>query len=311
MTPHEVDVSWDQLRLILREWAGADAELDEVAPLHGGQINTTLKLTATDGRKCVLKITPHRIDKSYRDEAHQLNLLREAGIPVPEIYSCKTGTLEQPFSYLLMEFVNGVDLASACSQCGPEAAEALQRELAELVLKIHERRGEQYQRASSDESKTFDKWHACFRDVYEVIWRDVEKSNLLPVKSRKLMGRVHDRLDRLLANDDCPRLTHWDLWATNILAAPNGDGAWHITALLDPNCKFGHVEAELAYLELFHTVTPAFMKVYQSQRRLGDEYHRIRKPVYQLYSLLNHLHLFGQEYLRSFSSTLDRVGQFV
>jgi fructosamine-3-kinase len=311
MTPHEVDVSWDDLRPILREWAGADAELDEVSPLHGGQINTTLKLTAADGQKCVLKITPHRVDRSYRDEAHQLKLLAEAGIPVPTIYACKTASLEQPFSYLLMEFIEGVDLSTACSQCGSEAAEALQRHLAELVLQIHDCRAEQFQRVVADESKPFDNWPACYRDVYDSIWRDVQKSNLLPVKSRKLMNRVHDRLERLIAHDDCPRLTHWDLWATNILAQADADGVWRISALLDPNCKFGHAEAELAYLELFHTVTPAFMKVYQQNRRLGDDYHRVRKPVYQLYSLLNHVHLFGQDYLKAFSMTLDRVGQLV
>lgn len=311
MTPHEVDVSWDDLRPILRGWAGADAELDEVSPLHGGQINTTLKLTTADGRKCVLKITPHRVDRTYRDEAHQLNLLREVGIPVPTVYACKTGSLESPFSYLLMEFMDGVDLAAARSRCGSTDAESLQRHLAELVLQMHEHRGGQYQRVVADDSKTFDDWPACFREVYDPIWRDVEKSNLLPVKSRKLMNRVHDRLDRLVAHDDCPRLTHWDLWATNILANADADGAWRITALLDPNCKFGHAEAELAYLELFHTVTPTFMKVYQSHRRLTDDYHRVRKPVYQLYSLLNHVHLFGQEYLKAFLMTLERVGQLV
>src|SRR5262249_59360641 len=66
-----------------------------------------------------------------------------------------------------------------------------------------------------------------------------------------------------------PILTHWDLWSTNILAAPDGDGSWRIAALLDPNCKFGHAEAELAYLELFHTVTPAFMR--SEERRVGKE----------------------------------------
>lgn len=311
MTPHEVDVSWDDLRPILREWAGANAELDEVSPLHGGQINTTLKLTAKDGARCVLKITPHRIDRSYRDEALQLAVLREAGIPVPTVYACKTGSLDSPFSYLLMEFVEGIDLAAACSQCGPTDADALQRHFAEVVLKIHARRGELYQRVGADEVKQFDDWPACYRDVYETIWRDVEKGNLLPIKSRKLMARIHDRLDRLVAHADCPRLTHWDLWATNILAKPDADGTWQIAALLDPNCKFAHAEAELAYLELFHTVTPAFMKAYQQDGRLSDDYHRFRKPVYQLYCLLNHVCLFGQGYLRSFSTMLERVGQFV
>ena len=58
---------------------------------------------------------------------------------------------------------------------------------------------------------------------------------------------MHEKLDHLLAHDDQPRLVHWDIWNTNILARTNGDGKYHIAALLDPNCKFAHAEAEIAY----------------------------------------------------------------
>src|SRR5437588_9898634 len=111
MTPHEVDISWQVLRDIARQWAGDGAELESVTPMAGGNINTTIAMKLVDGRKAVLKITPHRIDRSYADEAWQLELLRSAGIPVPDIYRCKIGSLEEPFSYLLMQFVEGLDLA--------------------------------------------------------------------------------------------------------------------------------------------------------------------------------------------------------
>ena len=84
------------------------------------------------------------------------------------------------------------------------------------------------------------------------------------------------------------------------------DGACR--ALLDPHCKYAHAEAEIAYLELFQTITPAFLRAYQRQHKLPAEYHRIRKPVYQLFSLINHLHLFGQEYLKSVMGAVDKVG---
>src|SRR5579872_874705 len=93
VTPHEVDVSWQALRQIVHDWAGSAAELDEVTPLAGGCINTTLCLQTKDGQKAVLKITPHRVDHAYADESHQLGVLRDVGIPVPDIYACKTGSL--------------------------------------------------------------------------------------------------------------------------------------------------------------------------------------------------------------------------
>jgi len=311
MTPHEVDVSWQSLRQIVREWAGAAAELDEVTPLVGGCINTTLALRTKDHQKAVLKITPHRVDKSYADEQHQLQILRDVGVPVPQVHLCKIGTLESPFSYLLMEFVDGIDLAAARLTCSPEEFDRVQSHLAELVLLMHDRRSPHYMRLTASEPKRYDKWHECYRDIFDPIWQEIDKSGALPVKLRKQMGKVHDRLDRLLAHDDAPRLVHWDIWATNVLIHRDSDGRWRVAALLDPNCKYAHAEAEIAYLELFHTITPAFLKVYQQQFKLPPEYHHVRKPVYQLYRLLNHLRLFGQEYLKPVLAMIERVGEMV
>ena len=71
----------------------------------------------SDHQRAVLKITPHRVDRPYADEAHQLSILRDVGVPVPQVFVCKTGDLDSPFSYLLMEFVEGVNLSAARSAC--------------------------------------------------------------------------------------------------------------------------------------------------------------------------------------------------
>ncbi len=137
------------------------------------------------------------------------------------------------------------------------------------------------------------------------------KSPSLPIKTRKQIGKIHDHLDRLLQHDEVPRLVHWDVWSTNILARPDDTGHWKIAALLDPNCKYAHFEAEIAYMSLFQTSTPAFLKAYQQRRRLTDEYHRLRKLIYQLYFLLNHVMLFGGDYVRQAIAAVDRLGKVV
>src|SRR5256885_11814029 len=117
---HAGDISWPVLRRIVQEWAGTDAELTDVSPMDGGNINTTLLLGTTTGDKAVLKISQYRVDQSYDREAYQLNLLRGLGIPTPQVYAWKTGTLDDPNSYLLMEYLPGQDLAHAKQQCTPE-----------------------------------------------------------------------------------------------------------------------------------------------------------------------------------------------
>jgi len=101
------------------------------------------------------------------------------------------------------------------------------------------------------------------------------------------------------------------VWATNILCKPDENGKWWVTAILDPNCKYAHAEAELAYMDLFHTTTPAFTRAYQQTRKLHPEYHRLRKHIYQLYELINHLNAFGNEYAKPLLGAVEKVTPLV
>jgi fructosamine-3-kinase len=311
MSFHESDISWQVLRQIVQGWVGTSAELAEVQPLEGGMINTTLCLTLKDGQRCVLKISPHRINRDYEREVQQLDLLRSVGLPVPQVYCLDIGSLEDPHSYILMEFVDGVDLAQARQQCSPDQYDQLQHHLAELVGLLHSQTSDSYRRVSSNDGGAFQSWPAFYRHVFDPIVHDVEKNHEIPPRARKQMRKVHDHLDRLISHADCPRLVHWDIWATNLLARPDPSGCWRICAVLDPNCKYAHAEAEIAYLDLFHTSTPAFLKTYQSKHRLDDGYHRVRKAIYQLYPLINDVHLYGHDYVKPLLAALDKTSELV
>lgn len=314
MAAMPVDISWQVFRQIVREWAGNSAELAEVKSLEGGSVSNTVALTCADGQRAVLKITPHRVDRAYADEAMQLNLLREVGVPAPQVYRWEIGTLDHPFSYLLMEFVDGVDLPTAKACCSADAYDVVQNELAEIILRLHSNTSTHYHRLTHAEPKRFEQWAPCYREIYDGIWHEVEKLPgplALPPKCRKIVGRVHERLESLLAHGDKPRLVHWDVWGNNLLLRQDGLGKWRVAALLDPACKYAHSEAELAYMELFHTVTPAFLRAYQAVHRLSPEYHRVRKPIYQLYEMLNHLRVFGHEYLKPTLAAIERAAPLV
>lgn len=308
---NENDISWQVLRQVVRNWAGNSAELAEVKPLVGGSINTTLRLRTAGGQRAVIKISPHRVNRRYEEERLQLGLLRDAGVPVPQVYHCQLASLDFPHSYLLMEFIEGVDLGRARRECSSDCFNQLQEHLAELVNRMHACTSDAYHRCIPGEVPKFDDWPAFFHEVYDSIWQEVEKSGVLPVKSRKAVNKVHRRLDRLIEHDDQPRLSHGDLWSTNLLCAAGESGRWRINAVLDPNCKYMHADAEIAYLELFGTITPAFLKVYQSDRQLSRDYARLHRPVYQMYHLLNHVRLFGGDYVKLLVESVERVSSLV
>jgi fructosamine-3-kinase len=304
------DISWDSLRRIVQDHAGASAELIEIEPLVGGCINTTLLLKLKDAGKLVCKVSPYRVDRSFEREATQLTLLKSLGVPVPEVYRWKIGTLDDPISYLLIEFVEGIDFAHAKSACSDEQYDDLQRHLADIVLALHDHTSERYMRIMEG-GETFLSWPAFYHFVYDPIFRDADKHPLLPRHCRKPLHKIHEKIDRLIVHADKPRLVHWDIWATNILVRPDDAGRWRIAALLDPNCKYAHSEAEIAYMQLFHTINPAFLAEYQQVHKLGSHYHNYRKPIYQLYPLLNHLCLFGAEYVKEVCAAIDRCSTLV
>ncbi len=89
-----------------------------------------------------------------------------------------------------------------------------------------------------------------------------------------------------------PALLHGDLWHGN--AAVDAAGT---PVVFDPACHYGDRESDLAMSELFGGFPSAFYLTYRKLAPLDADY-ELRKPLYSLYHLLNHLNLFGRGYLR-------------
>ena len=238
MPVQETDISWQVLRRIVHQWAGAAAELAELKPLVGGCINTTVQLTLKDGKRAVLKISPHRVNRELFREAGQLTMLKGLGLPVPEVYAWHIATLDEPDSYLLMEFVEGVNLSAAKSQCTPQQYDQLQQHLAELVLQLHSHTAEEYHRADSEDCQKFTSWPAFYRHVYDPIWQEVEKLPAITPKLRKQIcactGGWRSCWRTMIGRGWCTGTSG----STNLLAKADEQGKWRISALLDPNCKY-------------------------------------------------------------------------
>ena len=85
-------------------------------------------------------------------------------------------------------------------------------------------------------------------------------------------------------------LLHGDLWSGN--AAFTGDGA---PVVFDPAVYYGDREADIAMTELFGGFSAEFYRAYD-ETDARDPGYATRKQLYNLYHVLNHLHLFGGGY---------------
>jgi len=303
------DVSWPVLSRIANQWLGESVDLTGVKSLHGGSMSTTLLLQFKRHKPVVLKIAPHMVVQQYQHEAYQLNMLRDRGLPCPEVYASKLGDLDDPNSYLLMQHMPGESLSTVRSRLSEDDLNHVEMHLADIVLQLHGQTAPLYRKVGDGTEQGTRDFVRFFHEIYDPILEDVTAMKLIPPPLRRRICSIHEKLDRLLQHSDKPRLVHGDLWSSNLLVQPDRHGKWWVSGLLDPNCRYSHAEIELAYLELFRTVTPAFFRVYEQVHRLSEEYRRIRRDLYMLYPLLNHIRLFGQQYVKPLGVIAERISR--
>ena len=116
-------------------------------------------------------------------------------------------------------------------------------------------------------------------------------------EARGYRFEIGDVTDLLARHRPPPSLLHGDLWRGN---AAFTQGA---PVLFDPAVYYGDREADLAMSELFGGFAPQFYAAYQAAYPLEPGY-ALRKHLYNLYHLLNHLNLFGGGYLEQVKAAL-------
>ncbi len=96
-----------------------------------------------------------------------------------------------------------------------------------------------------------------------------------------------------------PALLHGDLWGGNAAGDQHGN-----PVMFDPACYYGDRETDIAMTELFGGFSRDFYSAYQDEYPLDAGY-KTRKPLYNLYHILNHLNLFGSGYLSQANSMIE------
>jgi fructosamine-3-kinase len=147
------------------------------------------------------------------------------------------------------------------------------------------------------------------RDDWVQFWAEQRLGFQLALAARHgYGGRLQQRGERLRAAlgqliDHAPvaSLLHGDLWGGNLGYARGGE-----PVIFDPACYYGDREADLAMTELFGGFGGRFRAAYEEAWPLAPGY-QVRKQLYNLYHIINHLNLFGGGYLRQAETMIDRL----
>jgi fructosamine-3-kinase len=147
-----------------------------------------------------------------------------------------------------------------------------------------------------------DDWAAFFRD------RRIAPQITLAARKGHL-GALQRDGERLLAaipalladHAPSPSLLHGDLWSGNAARLASGE-----PVIFDPAVYYGDREADLAMTELFGGFGAEFHAAYREAWPLAAGYD-VRRTLYNLYHVLNHLNLFGGGYRAQADAMIARL----
>jgi protein-ribulosamine 3-kinase len=151
--------------------------------------------------------------------------------------------------------------------------------------------------------------HNGARSDWITFWREQRLGFQLDLAARQgYRGRLQQQGERLLDDfpalidhDPSPSLLHGDLWGGNI-----GYTDADQPVIFDPAVYYGDREADLAMTELFGGFGADFYAAYDAAWPMDSGY-ALRKTLYNLYHIINHLNLFGGGYQSQAERMIDRL----
>lgn len=263
-------------------------------PVSGGSINTAEVLEGS-GKKFFVKLnTAARLDMFEAEAEGLAEIAKSNCVRVPQAVCCGTHTDQ---AYLVLEHLD-------IGRGNGKTDELLGRQLAAMHRTTRAHFG--WHRANTIGSTPqvnteADDWPTFYREQRLHFQLELVAAN---GHGGDLLRRGEQLLEKIPAffagHQPRPSLLHGDLWGGNHAALRDGT-----PVIFDPAVYFGDREADLAMTELFGGFGEDFYAAYREAWPLDSGY-RVRRDLYNLYHVLNHLNLFGGGYRAQAEQLIER-----
>ncbi|GGA20042.1 phosphotransferase family protein [Paenibacillus physcomitrellae] len=233
----KAELTEEQLQKLIRHIFDEQTVIHHSQELEDGWFNAAYRITlrsSREGKTVILKVGPPQGAHCMRYERNMMNAevkallkLREAGVPVPEVYGYDPSRTLALSEYFVMECLTGEPFNKIKEQLPREQAEQVQRELGRINRAINGIAGTQFGYLANPESRSGD-WAECFLNMVEGLLLDAADVGCeLPAEADEIR-RTFERGRASLSEVKEPRLVHWDLWDGNVFV---DDG--RITGIID------------------------------------------------------------------------------
>jgi len=271
-----IDANWPEPR-------DTTEKMRWISSLPGGDINHAA-LIGDGVTSYFLKYHRHASTDMFAAEARALNEIAKhkcIRVPKPILYGRDGQT-----AWLVMEYLE-------LTASGPAT------QLGEQLAAMHTVTNDRYGWAADNFIGTTPQRNG-FNSNWTEFWRDCRlQPQLALAEAAGFGGQLMSTGEHLLQDIDQlmdghrpeASLLHGDFWAGN--KAYTHDGR---AVIFDPASYYGDRETDIAMSELFGGFDREFYAAYKAHAPLPDGY-PLRRDLYNLYHLLNHLNLFGAAYL--------------
>jgi fructosamine-3-kinase len=263
--------------------AALGARILRETPIGGGCINHAAKLE-TDKGALFAKWNDEAPPGMFAGEAASLDALRGGSLVVPNVVAFSG-------AFLITEHLEP-------GRRVPDFDERLGRGLAELHRKTSHAFGFEIDTYCGTTIQP-NRWTASWIDFYREHRLGHQLGLLRGSVDTRVFEKLLAKLQELLT-EGTPALIHGDLWSGNLHVTQGG-----LPALIDPASYYANREAELGMMTLFGGFGARVYDAYHEAFPLEPGW-RERNPLYQLYHVMNHAHLFGGAYAAQATSLARR-----
>ncbi len=284
---------WQEIAREITKATKKSFEIISNRSVSGGCINQSYKIGGND-RNYFVKF----------NQASQVEMFIAEALGLKQMYSTQTITVPQPICYgtvgsscyLVLEWL---DLGGSSSQAWSEMGS----QLAQMHRKGTTDKFGWQRNNTIGSTPQINDWMANWADFF------AEKRIGYQLKlAQRRGGNFPDTTKvveavRAKLSDRKPEasLVHGDLWSGNAAVTKTGK-----PVILDPATYYGDREVDLAMTELFGRFPASFYQSYDRTWQLDPGYQK-RKPIYNLYHILNHFNLFGGGYGSQAKRTIDQI----
>ncbi len=278
-------MNWPEFSLHLSEQLGQSIAIETVHSVAGGDIHQAFQLH-TDQGNFFLKLNQASLLPLFHTEAHSLTAIEQSSsIRCPKVINF--GTFNNQ-AWLLLEFLS-------LSSKGNDFQRG--RDLALMHHQIHNNSQPfgWFEDNYIGHTPQKNRWHSNWINFYaeQRLRPQLELSQLRGASSN--LYQLGTQLIEVLPfwfQDYQPEasLLHGDLWGGNSAFTQDGDAV-----IFDAASYYGDRETDIAMTELFGGFSSDFYNGYNDVFPLDPGYQQ-RKPLYNLYHILNHFNLFGGHY---------------